>query len=118
MFSMPDRIRQGRICARLSQAQLASRLGVCRSAVAQWERLDGTSPSMSHLERMATTLNVAFEWLATGRGVRGVSDGEALAVCVADFARDEVEARLLESIRRLSRRHRVMACRIIESMHR
>lgn len=118
MFSMADRIRQGRVGARLSQAQLASRIGVCRSAVAQWERLDGTSPSIAHLERIATTLDITFEWLATGRGAQRFHDVEALAVRVADFAQDEVEARLLESIRRLPRRHRVMACRIIESMHR
>lgn len=117
MYSMPVRVRQCRSAARLSQAQLASLVGVRRSAVAQWEQADGTSPSVGHLAQVAMATGVCFEWLATGRGaMRPVGTEFESAAQVGDFARDELENRLLESIRRLSHRNRLMACRIVELM--
>lgn len=120
MYSMPVRIRQCRCTARLSQAQLASQVGVRRSAVAQWEQEEGgTSPSVSHLAQAAVVTGVCFEWLATGRGPMRPSGSEFEAAArVWDFAKDELENRLLDSIRRLPRRNREMACRIVELMSR
>lgn len=117
MYSMPVRIRQSRSAARLSQAQLAAQAGVRRSAVAQWEQEGGTSPSVRHLAQVAVATGVCFEWLATGRGPMRPGGAEfESAAQVWDFARDDVENRVLASIRLLSQRHRLMACRIVELM--
>lgn len=120
MYSMPVRVRQCRSAARLSQAQLASAVGVRRSAVAQWEQAaGGTSPSVGHLAQVAVTTAVCFEWLATGRGAMRPSGTEfESAARTGDFAMDELENRVLDSIRRLSQRNREMACRIVELMAR
>lgn len=53
--------------------------------------------------QVAVATGVCFEWLATGRGpMRPAGTGFESATQVWDFARDELEKRLLESIRRLS----------------
>ena len=115
MYSMPVRVRQVRRAAKLSQAQLAAQLGVCRSAVAQWERTGGTSPNVDHLAKMAIVTGVLFEWLATGRGPSRPAGAEFEAAATAvDFAMDEFESRILNAVRRLSRRQREMVCRIVE----
>ncbi|MGY1409392.1 MULTISPECIES: helix-turn-helix domain-containing protein [unclassified Luteimonas] len=112
---MPIRIRQARREAQFSQAQLAVQLGVCRSAVAQWERTGGTSPSVDHLAKVAIVTGVLFEWLATGRG-GSHPEGVELdnAATTTDFAMDELESRILEAVRRLTRRKREMVCRVVE----
>lgn len=119
MFTMPIRIRQCRSSVHFSQAQLATHVGVGRSAVAQWERPQGASPSVDHLARIAEVTGVRFEWLATGRGAMRLQDDDCTPTLQAsDFAQDDVEARCLQLLRRLPDRHRVMACRIVESMGR
>jgi len=62
------RSRQARRYAGLSQEQLASAIGVGRSAVANWEGRSGPLPSMAHMLAHACATEVALEWLATGRG--------------------------------------------------
>lgn len=115
MYSMPVRVRQARSAAKLSQAQLAAQLGVCRSAVAQWERTGGTSPNVDHLAKMAIVTGVLFEWLATGRGPSRPAGTEFESAATAvDFAMDELESRILSAVRRMSGRKREMACRIVE----
>lgn len=115
MYSMSMRVRQARSAAKLSQAQLAVQLGVCRSAVAQWERTGGTSPSVDHLAKVAVVTGVLFEWLATGRGASRPAGTEFESAATAvDFAMDEFENRILDAVRRLTRRKRELACRIIE----
>lgn len=117
MYSMPDRIRQSRWGAGLSQAQLAAEAGVRRSAVAQWERVAGNFPSVSHLTRVAYVTGVNFEWLATGRGPMRPPNGEyVMAADTADFAMDELETQVLESMRKLTPRNRALACKIIQVM--
>lgn len=115
MVSMSTRIRRARTLTSLSQAELARRVGVERSAVTQWERPQGTTPSVNHLAQIALETGVCFEWLATGRGPNkpepGVFD-EALVL--EDFARDAVESRALAALRRLSARKRTVAVQIIE----
>ena len=89
MNSMSLRIRQCRQAARLSQAELAAKVGVRRSAVAQWERIGGSSPSVSHLAQLALTAGVSFEWIATGRGAMRLTDNEPEpTVLIGDFARN------------------------------
>lgn len=117
MYAMPLRIRQARAACGLSQDKLAVRVGVRRSAVAQWESPEGTSPNVAHLAQVAVVTGVCFEWLATGRGpVRLEAGALEPAVMSWDFAKDDLESRVLASIRCLSRRNRQIACRIIELM--
>lgn len=64
------RIRSARQAARLTQADLAARLRVSRSAVAQWENACGSTPATAHFAGLAQALGCTFEWLATGCGRR------------------------------------------------
>ena len=66
--ALSGRIRKARNLATLSQAELARRIGVKRSAVTQWEHPNGTTPSVEHLIQIAMETGTQFEWLATGRG--------------------------------------------------
>jgi transcriptional regulator with XRE-family HTH domain len=115
MISMPSRVRRARTLVSLSQAELARRVGVERSAVTQWERPQGTTPSVAHLAKIATETGVHFEWLATGRGQSRPDPGAfEAALVVEDFARDSVESNALTALRRLSARKRAVAVQIIE----
>jgi len=105
--SLSDRIRHARARAGLTKTELARRVGVCASAVVQWEHPEGTAPNATNLARVALVTDVAFEWLATARGPHRVKsdDGppalEAAAIAVTLF-----EERLLQVARRLpSHRH-------------
>ena len=119
MFSMPARIRRARTMASLTQAELARRLGVQRSAVTQWERDNGTHPSVMHMTQIASETSVGFEWLATGRGACRPDEGAFdCAVIVQDYALDELESRALVGLRRVSPRTREAAVKLIELMSR
>lgn len=119
MYTMHTRVLRARRQARLTQIQLAEKIGVHRSAVAQWERVDGTSPSVRHLEQIAILTGVHFEWLATGRGPPRPPEG-ALdpTLDMHDFARSENESRMLECARRLSPSQQRIACGILELLAR
>jgi len=97
-----NRIRQARIRAGLTKAELARRVGVCLSAAVQWEHPDGTVPNATNLARAAQVLDVAFEWLATGRGAPrlSASDGPP-AIEPATIASTLFEERLLQIARLL-----------------
>ena len=101
-----DRIRRARRTAQLSQTALAERVGVTASAVAQWEHPDGTSPTLSRLQAIATATAVNFEWLATGRGtqsrLRAHGAGEESALKLDLFALDDTEETLLRHFRMLA----------------
>ena len=101
-----NRIRQARIRAGLTKAELARRVGVCLSAAVQWEQPDGTLPNATNLARAAQVTGVAFEWLATGRGPARLSatDGPP-AIEPAMIASTLFEERLLEVARRLPSQH-------------
>jgi transcriptional regulator with XRE-family HTH domain len=58
----PNRIREYRLKAGLSQQSLAGLLGLRRNAVSAWER-GISSPVVSHLFRMAKTLGTLAESL-------------------------------------------------------
>lgn len=102
MPALPERIRRARALSKTSQLALAQAVGVQRSAVAQWERKDGSSPSMHHLIAIATVTGVSLEWLGTGRGlVRPEEDEWTLAVQSGDYAQDDLEEECLTSLRKL-----------------
>jgi transcriptional regulator with XRE-family HTH domain len=67
-MDMATRIRVARQRTGMTQRELAARMHVTRNAVANWELNARPNPSLSHLVRLATTLSISLEWLATGRG--------------------------------------------------
>lgn len=103
MRSQAHRIRQARRTSKLTQTGLAQKLGVSRSAVAQWENPGGSQPSVSNLALLATALDCSFEWLATGRSARaaGAVHGADAAVVLHHFARNDAEEHLLGVFRTL-----------------
>jgi transcriptional regulator with XRE-family HTH domain len=118
MQPLSSRIRSARRAAKLTQADVAHRIGVGRSAVSQWERIDGSAPGAGNLERLAVALNCAFEWLATGRGGRqpAVAQSEDTVVVLRHFARDDLEDHLLDAFRGLDTRDRRAVLAVIEAL--
>lgn len=114
-----QRIRLARRHAGLSQSALATAVGVQRSAVSHWEAIEGKSPSMANLRRVATVTGVQFEWLATGRGRMALSPEDALdtvAAADATLVDDAFEMRLLTAFRTLPARSRAPLVELMEQM--
>src|SRR5688572_25312352 len=109
-----DRIRRARRISQLTQADLARKVGVKPSAVAQWEA-GSTTPSVTHLISAAQVANVSFEWLATGRGT-AVSMAEIPAADLAAFAQDLDEERLLLLFRRIPWGKRMSVVGLLENL--
>ena len=63
--SIGARIRRARRDLGWTQQQLADAIGVCRSAVAQWET-DRSGQELENLSRVATALDIDLEWLIDG----------------------------------------------------
>lgn len=115
MELIATRIRRARTTARMTQTQLASAVGVRRSAVAQWETVAGTKPRVEHMAEVAIQTAVYFEWLATGRGPSHLDIVEPVeAAMLGDIASNELESKILELMRRLSHRKQEMACEMLE----
>lgn len=114
--SLSLRIRRARRLALVSQSELARRVGVNRSAVAQWESATSTTcPSVGHLIHLAIETGVSFEWLATGRGDSGHPRlDEKSSVVVTDFAQDDEEGEALRLLRSLTASQRKLAMQILE----
>ncbi len=104
--SLRDRIRNVRLTSGLSQAALAEKIGVQRSAVAQWEMANGSRPTVENLGKIATITSVRFEWLATGRGNRTLTENEDHSldqeVQLMYVAGNDLEIRTLVALRKLS----------------
>ena len=73
MDSIAIRIREARKLKDLSQKKLAENIKVTSSAISQYETSQ-TEPSIKNLAKIAVALDVSFEWLATGRGEKGIED--------------------------------------------
>ena len=106
MRTATSRVRPARRHAGLSQQELATKVGVHRSAVAQWEQPGGSHPTADNLARIAATTGVQFEWLATGRGrMTYVSDlvhGEETPALLLEYsAQSDTEVRALLALRHL-----------------
>lgn len=118
---MPDvatRIRQARTEAGLSQASLAEKLHVDRTAVTQWEGSHGCLPTVDHLRKLALATGVSFEWLATGRGARVIGGkGQQPPAIVMDYiAQSESEERLLIAFRALGAMEQVVILAQLEAV--
>lgn len=112
----PERIRLARRKAGVSQEVLAQKLGVKRSAVANWEAADGANPCGANLERLAEVLHIAYEWLATGRGdMRLPPYFHETPVMDADVVEDPEERRLLRAWRDLPVKPRILFLELVAS---
>jgi len=87
------RIAQLREAAGWTQAELGRRIGVSRSAVAQWEH-QSNEPKTSHLRDLAKLFAVSFDWLASG-AAEGAMDNEGRKV---DPANIPEQAKLLVAL--------------------
>lgn len=112
---LSDRIRRARRLARQTQAVLAAHCSVRPSAAAQWEARAGTAPTVENLIKIALATNVAFEWLATGRGAARLNV-ETPAADVAAFAQDLDEERLLQVFRRVPYAKRAQVVQLLDSL--
>ncbi len=104
--AFPERVRAARRRAELSQQALANSIGVRRTAVTQWERPGGTTPSVTNLIQAALAMKVTFEWLATGRGAMELHDDPVPAFSVECIARSGDEELLLSIFRALNLRQK------------
>lgn len=121
MQELSSRIRQARRRAGLSQADLATAVGVNRSAVAQWERHSGCSPTASNQSKIAVITSVLYEWLATGRGqmiCKQPTLDETPALELRFYAHDAVEERVLLGLRKLEYWQTVTIAELVESLGR
>lgn len=119
MQTLPDRIRRARALSNISQQALAEAVGVQRSAVAQWERKDGNTPSMPHLVAIAVATGVCLEWLGTGRGpTRPETDSWIPTARKEDFVLDDLEATCLASLRRMPHKIRESVVAVVELVAR
>ncbi len=118
MARLPQRIREARKSTGLSQEQLAGDLGVSRSAVAQWEMAEGTSPSIENLIALARRSGMAFEYLSTGRGIK-LHGAPTLSVQEERSEYQHLTAqqkRLLAAFDRLTAKQRTSLIDLLDSM--
>ncbi len=102
--------------AALSQHALAEKLGVKRSAVANWEAVDGANPSGANLERLAAVLEVSYEWMATGRGeMKLPPHWHDVPAADAELVENPFERRLLKAWRALPAKPRILFLELAEA---
>ncbi|MCX7041408.1 MAG: helix-turn-helix transcriptional regulator, partial [Gammaproteobacteria bacterium] len=122
MRDLTTRIRQARRRLAYSQTELAAQIGVNRSAVAQWERPGGSTPTSSNLSKLAVITSVHYEWLATGRGQMCVpARDDAVDVPALElqfYAHDGIEERVLQGLRKLEYWQTLSIAELVESLGR
>ena len=67
-----DRLRRTRLDAQMSQADLAKKIGLGRSAVSKWESESDIDPGAKALRRAAKVLNTTEEYLLNGKEGSGL----------------------------------------------
>ncbi len=117
-MTLHSRVKLARRYAGLSQAQLAQRLSVHRSAVTHWELSSKRNPNMAHLRLLAEVVKVQFEWLATGRGEMALLTDALDTVAAADalLIEDELEMRLMLAFRDIPTKAKVPLTEIVEQL--
>lgn len=115
-MKLQERIRRARRKVGMSQAALAERLHVRRSAVSNWESANDVHPSMQNLIAIARACEVSLEWLGTGRGAMA-SDPAGLAdvpAAHAELVDAHDERTLLAGFRNLPRRSQQAVLELVE----
>lgn len=116
MIKLQERIRRARRKGGMSQAALAERLHVRRSAVSNWESANDVHPSMQNLIAIARACEVSLEWLGTGRGAMA-QDPASLAdvpAAHAELVDAHDERELLAGFRNLPRRSQQAVLELVE----
>jgi len=85
-----DRLAAARLYARLSQGDLAKRLGVKKSTIVSWED-DLNEPRANKLQMMAGLLNVSIGWLLMGEG-----EGVGITPDETDIAEPDLAGLMVE----------------------
>lgn len=116
--SLADRVRSARRRASISQTELARRIGVSASAVAQWEHPSGTQPSLQSLIRILEITGVSPDWLVMGRtahvaGIGGHAQ-EVPAISFEIYAHSAQEENLLTVFREIPTRKRSLLISLAE----
>lgn len=94
LISFGERLRFARKEARLTQKQLAVKVGMSQSNLSELE--NGEYPSSSFTAQIADALNVRGLWLAEGRGPRRSDETKEDAHETAVDARPEIDVRTLK----------------------
>ena len=101
------RIRVVRQSLQLSQAGLAEKLNVSRSAVSNWEGAVA-APTASNLMMLAELSKVSFEWLALSRGsMRLPSNTQTIPAVDAMLVYESDELQLIHAYRSASGRQKL-----------
>lgn len=118
-MKMAERIRRARRKAGLSQAALAERLQVRRSAVSNWESVNDIQPSLQNLIALAKACGISFEWLGTGHGPMpaGTDLLADIPVAYAELVEDPRERELLAMFRELPRNPQQLLIDLVEILH-
>lgn len=95
------RVRTARLSAGMTQQELAQRLCVTRTAVANWEGTARGRPATDRILRLAVVTGVSFEWLATGRGTAVMLEPDATLPTETEVIEDPLEMRVLHAFRSL-----------------
>lgn len=96
-MGLGNRVRRARTLKNFSQKDLAAKLAVGRSAVANWE-CGAKVPSSQRLQHLALITGVSYEWLATGRG-RPELDEQWIAAVQGEVVDDAQELLVLQAFR-------------------
>lgn len=120
-LTLTQRIRLSRRHGGISQAVLATQVGVHRSAVSHWESNKPKRPNIGHLLAIAVATGVQFEWLATGRGTMLASEltnaGPAIATHAA-MLDDPQEVELLRAYREAPMQSRPILVELAQQLAR
>ncbi|MCK5893078.1 MAG: helix-turn-helix transcriptional regulator [Endozoicomonadaceae bacterium] len=108
-MSLMVRLIKSRREKRLSQQALADIIGVSRSALAQWET-EMSRPSLDNLRKIAESLSISFEWIATGRGNQYMTTAN-------EISDDELDDEINRMLVRLNARHKKALLDVIMVMN-
>ncbi len=89
MSQFPDRLRQARKDAKLTQENLAFELGVSKSQVSGWENGKET-PSFKHLPKLYECLGVSLDFLLLDRKPGRIADPGPEPYGDGHFYRDQL----------------------------
>lgn len=117
-MKMAERIRRARRKSGLSQAALAERLQVRRSAVSNWESINDIQPSLQNLVALAKVCEISFEWLGAGRGAMTPDESLLWDIPTADAELVELqeERELLSMFRSLPRKSQQLVVDLVETL--
>jgi transcriptional regulator with XRE-family HTH domain len=94
-MSIGSRIRALRDRHKITQADLAKRLGVQPQSVSQWER-DVTRPETQRARELAVIFDVPLDWLLNDED--GPVSGESLPATSTDLGFARFDPRILQSV--------------------